>query len=159
MEFRGVRCPVWMLPCPQTKGYNKHSFSMTPKAKILLIDDDLLVLRTLARALNSRGYETATVDSGPKAVERVKKEDFDLVMSDIRMPELDGVETADIIQEHCRRHGKSCAYLFITAYPDDRRAREITTSGRAKLLAKPFEIEELLELIGLELQMRPGSSP
>jgi len=51
-----------------------------------LIDDDFLVLRSLARILDAQGYETTAVNSGAKAVERVKKEDFDLVMSDIRMP-------------------------------------------------------------------------
>ncbi len=59
---------------------------MVPKAKILLIDDDYLVLRTLARVLDGRGYETTAVASGTKAIDMVKKEDFDLVMSDIRMP-------------------------------------------------------------------------
>ena len=64
----------------------EHKTSVAPKAKILLIDDDLLVLRTLARVLLGQGYETTTVDSGTKAIERVKREDFDLVLSDIRMP-------------------------------------------------------------------------
>ena len=129
---------------------------MVPKTKILLIDDDFLVLRTLARVLDTRGYETTAVDSGSKAIAAVRKEDFDLVMSDIRMPELDGVETVEIIQEHYRHHGKSCAFMFLTAYPDDRRAREIAKAGRAKLLLKPFEVKDLLELIELELQARPS---
>ena len=129
---------------------------MVSKAKILLIDDDFLVLRTLARVLEGHGYETTAVDSGNKAIDLVKKEDFDLVMSDIRMPELDGVETIEIIQEHYRHHGKSCAYMFITAYSEDHRAKEIINSGQAKLMLKPFEVEDLLESIKLELQARPS---
>lgn len=69
---------------------------MVPKAKILVIDDDFLVLRAIVRVLDGRGYETTAVDSGVKAIELVKKEDFDLVMSDIRMPEMDGVETSGL---------------------------------------------------------------
>ncbi len=72
------------------------------------------------------------------------------------MPELDGVETVEIIQEHYRHHRKSCAFMFITAYPDDRRAKEITNSGQAKMMLKPFEIEDLLGSIELELQARPS---
>ncbi len=127
---------------------------MVSKAKILLIDDDFLVLRTLARV----GYETTAVDSGNKAIDLVKKKDFDLVMPGIRMPELDGVETIEIIQEHYRHHGKSCAYMFITAYSEDRRAKEIINSGQAKLMLKPFEVEDLLESIKLELQSRPSQA-
>lgn len=127
---------------------------MPPKEKILLIDDDFLVLRTLARVLSAEGYRMTAVDSGVKAVELVKKEDFDLVMSDIRMPEMDGVETVEIIQKHYESHGKSCAFMFITAYPDDRRTKDIESSGRGKLLLKPFEVQDLLGSIELELQAR-----
>lgn len=129
---------------------------MVPKARILLIDDDPLVLRTLARTLDAQGYETTAVDSGTKAIERVKKEDFDLVLSDIRMPELDGIETMKIIEEHYKHHQKSCASMFITGYPDDHRTKEISSQGHSRLVLKPFEIEDLLSLIELELQAPPS---
>ena len=127
------------------------------KEKILLIDDDPLVLRTLERLLKAQGYRTTAADSGLKAIELVKKEDFDLVMSDIRMPEMDGVETMEIIQEHCRSRGKCCACMFITAYPEDRRVQEIVRTGGSRMILKPFEVEELLRSIELELQVRPAS--
>ena len=72
------------------------------------------------------------------------------------MPEMDGVETMRIIEEHCRRHGKSCASMFITAYPDDDRAKEITSSGRTRIMPKPFDVDDLLASIQLELQTRPA---
>lgn len=130
---------------------------MFMKAKILLIDDDRLVLRSIARVLDKQGYETTGVDSGVKAIELVKREEFDLVMTDIRMPELDGVETVKIIEEHYQRHGKCCAFMFITAYAEDHRTKEISKSGRHRLLLKPFEVEELLQSIELELQAPPSS--
>ena len=71
------------------------------------------------------------------------------------MPELDGVETVKIIEEHHRHHGKSCAYMFITAYPEDHRVKEIENFHRARLMLKPFEVEDLLGLVQLELQARP----
>ena len=126
----------------------------TPKEKVLLIDDDVLVLRTLERVLEGQGYRTAAVGSGLKAIELVKKEDFDLVMSDIRMPELDGVETVKIIEEHYRSHGKCCGFMFITAYGEDKRTKEIKDSSRARLMLKPFEVDDLLASIELELQAR-----
>lgn len=124
---------------------------MAPKEKILLVDDDALVLKTLERVLKGEGYVTTSVDSGVKAIELVKKEDFDLVMSDIRMPELDGVETVKIIEEHYKSHGKSCGFVFITAYAEDHRTKEIKDSRRA-LVLKPFEVDDLLASIELELQ-------
>ena len=128
---------------------------MVPKPKILVIDDDFLVLRAIVRVLDGRGYETTAVDSGVKAIELVKKEDFDLVMSDIRMPELDGVETVQIIEEHYKNHGKSCAFMFVTAYPDDSRVKKVAGSGRTRLMLKPFDVEDLLGSIELELQTHP----
>lgn len=129
---------------------------MAAKAKILVIDDDFLVLRTLGRVLDACGYEATAVDSGMKAIDLVKKHDFDLVMSDIRMPELDGVETVKIIEEHYKSHGKNCAFMFITAYPDDRRAEDAKKLSRDRFMVKPFEIDELLKMIEMELQERPS---
>lgn len=144
-----------MIPTKGTGNVWHSIIAMVPKAKILLIDDDSLVLRTLVRILDANGYETTAVNSGSKAIEMVKKEDFDLVMTDLRMPELDGVETVKIVEEHYRRHRKSCAYMFITAYPEDHRVKEIQKAGRAKLMLKPFEVDDLLGLVELELQT-PG---
>ena len=126
---------------------------MTGREKILIVDDDPLVLKTVSRLLSSRGYQASTAQSGRKAIQMVAKHDFDLVLSDIRMPELDGVETVQIIKEHYDHHGKTCAFLFITGYSDDKRTEAAANSGRGKVLLKPFEAEDLLENVKLQLRL------
>ncbi len=128
-------------------------------AKILIVDDDPLVLKTVSRLLAAQGYQTATAESGKKAIELVSHEDFDMVMSDIRMPELDGIETIEIIKKHYEHHGKVCAFMFITGYVDDERAREARRLGGAGFLPKPFEIDDLLATVKFQLEMQNYPPP
>lgn len=86
---------------------------MSDPKRILVVDDDPLVLESVSRLLKSQGYQIIAVESGTKAIELVKEQDSDLVISDIRMPEIDGVETVQIIQAHYDHHGKSCAFMFM----------------------------------------------
>lgn len=126
--------------------------------KILIVDDDALVLKSLARVLEREGYQTTTADSGKKAIELVSKENFDLVMSDIRMPELDGIETVEIIKKHYDRHRKLCAFMFITGFAQEIQDQEKLGLKATKILLKPFDIADLLGTVKLELAARPHES-
>ena len=59
------------------------------KGRILLVDDDPLVIKTLQKCLANYGYEVETALNGAEAVEKVKQDDFDLIISDVRMPNMD----------------------------------------------------------------------
>lgn len=66
--------------------------------KVLIVDDDDLVLDNLAKALSDEGVETAVAKNGKEGLEKIEKGDFDLVVTDVRMPEMDGLELLENIR-------------------------------------------------------------
>ncbi|MFH1354780.1 MAG: response regulator, partial [Candidatus Omnitrophota bacterium] len=85
--------------------------------RILVVDDDKLVLMTLKRLLRMEGYDVTTALSGAAALRHIDEEDFDLNIVDVKMPEMNGIETVKEIRRH--RIDKKKNYIpeiFITAY-------------------------------------------
>ena len=116
--------------------------------KILVIDDDKLVLMTLKRLLAKEGYKIITAMSGAAALKHIETEQFDLILSDIKMPEMDGVETIRRIREYLSQHGKTLIpEIFITAYAKEDVFRKSLALNAAGYIEKPFDIKALLEAI------------
>ena len=125
--------------------------------KILIIDDDYLVLKTIDKYLKSYGYNIETAQSGMQALEKVKKDIFDLIISDVRMPGMDGVETLKRIKElTTSRTKKRIPVIVITGYvgKDDiyENAEEL---GVVKCIYKPFDSEEFIETVKKNLDFTP----
>ncbi len=125
--------------------------------KILIIDDDYLVLKTIDKYLKSYGYSIETAQSGVQAIEKIKKEIFDLIISDIRMPGMDGVETLKKISEFTLgRTKKRIPVIVITGYvgKDDiyKNAEEL---GVVECIYKPFEADEFIETVKKNLDFIP----
>jgi len=116
--------------------------------KILVIDDDKLVLMTLKRLLSREGYKIITALSGKGALRRIEEDGFDLVISDIKMPQMDGVETVKIIREYLARNGKKpVPEIFITAYAKEDIYQEALALNVAGYIEKPFDVKALLQSI------------
>ncbi len=113
---------------------------MTEKLRILVVDDDRRLARTLVDILMVKGHQAKAVYSGPEALNRVKRERFDCVISDIRMPEMNGVELHRAIRE---QHPQTPVVLM-TAYSSDRLVQEGLEQGALAILAKPLDINNLL---------------
>jgi len=113
---------------------------------ILLIDDDKLILMTLKRLLTKEGYKVTTAQSGVIALARIAVSDFDLIISDIKMPDMDGIETVRKIREYLAQNGKKLIpEIFITAYAKEeiyQKAIELKVAG---YIEKPFDIKTLLK--------------
>lgn len=113
---------------------------------ILVVDDDFEVLSSLERLFRQQGYEVFSASSGKSALELIEKKDFDLVIIDIRMPELDGIQTTKRIKEIRKNKAKSdIPVLFITGYADIEpieRAKEL-----GDVILKPFDLEEFLSKV------------
>lgn len=115
---------------------------------ILVIDDEGLVTKTLKKLLSKEGYDCVITSSGQEAIEKMKTGDFDLVVSDIRMPEIDGIETIEKIRQIQAQRGKTpCPEIIITGYADEEKYRSAVNLKVAGYLFKPFDTQQFLETI------------
>lgn len=116
--------------------------------QILLIDDDKLIVMTLKRLLTKEGYRVTTALSGLLALERIEESDFDLIISDIKMPEMDGIETVKKIREYLTENNKKLVpEIFISAYAKEDIYQEALKLNAAGYIEKPFDIKSLLQTI------------
>lgn len=109
---------------------------------ILLAEDDDAMRTYLARALENAGYEVVAVDRGTEAIPHLQIRHFDLLLSDIVMPEMDGIELA----QRCAEIAPKTKVMFITGFAavSLRASRE---APHAKLLSKPFHLRDLVQEI------------
>ncbi len=121
----------------------------TYKANILAVDDDKNLLDLLVDTLTAIGYRTVPAHGGVPALERLKDERFDLMITDIRMPDLDGIQ----LLKKVRRHYPDMPVLFITGFASPEMIGQATPDG---FLAKPFRIAQIESLIESTLQRKPG---
>ena len=117
------------------------------KQKVLIIDDEQMITSSLVKLLNRSGYEAAAVNGGREAIEMASQEDFDLIISDIRMPEMDGIRTLVEIQAHLSKTGQSVPVIFITGYADDALEKQAKDLGCQDYIYKPFDLRFFLEKV------------
>ncbi|MBN3039684.1 MAG: response regulator [Candidatus Omnitrophica bacterium] len=116
--------------------------------KILIIEDEKLITKTLQKLLKKEGYEVEIANNGADAIERAKEKDFDLIVSDIRMPLMDGIETIKVIRENRQEAGKPLIpEIIITGYADEEKYKSAVDLKVAAYIYKPFDTEEFLEAI------------
>lgn len=116
--------------------------------KILVIDDEELITKSLLKLLEKEGYKATVARNGKEALELVKKNDFDLVISDVRMPELDGVETVKQVREYLEKSGKKpIPEVLITGYADADKYTSAMELEVTDYLYKPFDNKEFLRIV------------
>lgn len=124
--------------------------------KILVIDDEGLVTTSLKQLLKKSGYDAEIANNAQTAMDKVKENDFDLIISDIRMPEMSGVEVIKKIREYLGQAGKSpVPEILITGYADKENLEEAQRLKVADYIYKPFNIKEFLDAVKKNLE--PGS--
>jgi two-component system, NtrC family, nitrogen regulation response regulator NtrX len=115
---------------------------------ILVIDDEGLVTKTLKKLLSKAGYNPIITESGREALEKAKTEDFDLVVSDIRMPDIDGIETIQKLRQIQTEKGKKCCpEILITGYADEEKYKSAVQLKVAEYLFKPFDTNQFMDAI------------
>lgn len=131
------------------------------KARILAVDDEPVVLDSLRKILVLEGYSVDTVESGPEALGLVQSRDYEFVFTDLKMPDMDGVEVVKAV--HHLRPDTDIA--VITGYATIESAVETMQHGAVAYVQKPFTAEELTEFVKglrikrearLEAQHRPS---
>lgn len=104
------------------------------KGKILVLDDDPVVTLSCKRILGAEGYSISTVEKGEDALNKLSKEDFDLFISDVRLPDISGIE----VLKEARVIKPKTDVIIITGYPTLEDARESTKLGAFEYIEKPF---------------------
>jgi DNA-binding NtrC family response regulator len=119
-------------------------------AKILVVDDEPSILKLLKEALTQWGYQVACVGTGAEALEAIRTELFDAAITDIRMPEMSGLE----LLREIKRHDDSIEVVVMTGYPTIASAVEALKEGAYDYLSKPLILDELRHLMARVTERR-----
>jgi DNA-binding NtrC family response regulator len=111
--------------------------------RIMVIDDEAIVGRRLRPALEKAGDVVETFESGEKALERLEEQTFDIVVTDVRMDEIDGIQ----ILERVLARSERTKVIIITGYATVEVAREALAKGAFDFIAKPFKPDDLRAII------------
>lgn len=122
------------------------------KRKILLVEDEAVLREALQDWLTTDGYEVETTESGEEALERIKNEEFGVIVLDLRLPGLDGLR----VFEEVKDVKPEIKGVIITAYPSTETLIKAKEIGLLDYLPKPFNIEDLERIISGALEEVDG---
>ncbi len=114
---------------------------VTSKKNVLVVDDEAIVRESCRRVLTDAGYRVRTVSSGHEALVAVQGQEFDLVLTDIRMPDMDGLDVAEALQHQ----SPGIKVVIITGYPSRQSATRAEQLGIFDYLEKPLSPDRLNE--------------
>jgi len=112
-----------------------------PRARILAVDDEAVVLDSFRRILVLEGFSVDTVEHGPEALGLVQRHDYDFVFTDLKMPDMDGVEVVKAVK-HLR---PDVDVVVVTGYGSIETAVQTLQHGACEYIQKPFSADELAE--------------
>lgn len=108
--------------------------------RILVVEDEASVRGLIDRILRREGYAIETASDGQEGLEKLRADDYDLVISDIVMPRMKGTE---MVRE-LRKENEALPVIFVTGYPQD---DSFSLGDRDKLLLKPFKQQDLNDMV------------
>jgi CheY-like chemotaxis protein len=114
-------------------------------SRILIVDDDPDILRLLRSMLSAAGYDVVAGYGGDDALRKVKKQRFDLILTDLSMPKMSGVELIELLRSDPET--ADIPILAVTAYVWDQLGRNAADIGCNGFISKPFDSRDLLRQI------------
>lgn len=111
--------------------------------RVLLVDDDTDLLDTLVRLLGRHGYRCGVASSGDEGIRAVEAESPDLVVTDLRMPGIDGMAVA----QHARQHRPPIPVILMTAYTSSETCQNVRRMGGTTYVTKPFASADLVDAV------------
>jgi DNA-binding NtrC family response regulator len=121
--------------------------------RILIIDDDGPVLRMMAEALEARGYAPRAMQSSRDAAQLLETETFELIITDVVMPHLHGLEILQI----AKSHKPETPVLFVTGHANRQIVKEGLSQGAYAFLEKPFKLPDFIAAV--ERALNHGRGP
>jgi DNA-binding NtrC family response regulator len=129
---------------------------MSQSLQILVVDDESIVGKRLKQALEKSGYAVEICEDGATAVKRIDAQPFDIVVTDVRMDEVDGMQ----VLEHVIARSPRTKVIIITGYATVELAREALIKGAFDFIAKPFKPDDLRAIIEKAAgHLRQGEAP
>ncbi len=116
---------------------------MDHKGKLLIVDDEKMALKNLEHAMKREGYEVTGTNSGPKALKLLEKQEFDIVLTDLRMEKVDGMH----ILRRCRELYPDTEVIVITGYASVDSSVQAMREGAFYYIAKPLKLDEIRKII------------
>jgi response regulator NasT len=115
---------------------------MATKGKILVVDDDRLVLATLSHGLSQAGYDVIDTDNGDDAILMAREHKPDLALLDIRMEGMSGFDVANYLRDYCQM-----PFMFLSAFSDDETVNHVKELGAVAYLVKPLDIRQIVPAV------------
>ncbi len=116
---------------------------MSDKIKLLIVDDEVKFLESIARRLEMRGFDVTKATNGEQALEAARGASFDLALLDLKMPGLNGRQVLEML----KKEHKYLEVIILTGHGSMDSAVECTKLGAYGYLPKPYELEKLLEVL------------
>lgn len=121
---------------------------MAEKAKILIVDDDENIRKTMKAILEEENYSVDLATNGKEAIQMTNEKMYNLALLDIRLPDIEGVELLQLMKEYVPRTRK----IMVTGYPTIQNAVMAINKNADAYLLKPVDIEKLLQIVKEQLR-------
>ncbi len=121
------------------------------KKRVLIIDDDKAILRTTSLVLQKNGFDADTAETGKEAIERLKTQHYDVLLVDLRLPDMDGIEVLS------KANLPNAVKIMFTGYPSFVSGIQAMDKGVDAYLPKPVRPEELVGVVKAKLANRKQS--
>ena len=115
---------------------------MNAKGKILVVDDDRLVLATVAHGLSQAGYEVIDADNGDEAILLARQHRPELVLLDIRMEGKSGFDVAEYLRDYCH-----IPFIFLSAFADPDTVAQVAALGAVAYMVKPLDVGQIVPTV------------
>jgi two-component system, response regulator, stage 0 sporulation protein F len=125
-------------------------------ARVLIVDDIFSNRLLLSSTLDEVGVESKAVVNGQAAIEILEIEEFDLVLLDIEMPVMNGLETVQYIRNKMLEPVCDLPVIALTAHNPNEFGQEIYLAGFNEILSKPYSVEKIQDLIDRYLNIKPS---
>jgi len=127
---------------------DEQAYQGVTMSSILVIDDKESMRKMMAQTLIEEGYTVETAATGPEGIEKAKVKDFDLVITDLKMPDMDGLEVLSTLKDI----SSDTAVIVMTAYGTIESAVSAMKKGAVDFITKPFDTDHMLVLVDKALQ-------
>lgn len=121
---------------------------MDKAARILIVDDDENIRRVLVAILEDEGYFVESVGTGGSAIEKTKRNFYNLALIDVRLPDMEGIELLTKLKDTTPKMRK----IIITGFPTLQNAVEAVNRGSDAYILKPFDVNKVLDTIKQQLK-------